>query len=92
MKTLKIWNGRSSGSKYNRHHVYVAAYSTKQAAELVSLACFGVGRKDLIPVREINVYYSKGAWGDTMNGIIAEEPCVYMCDERSPNNKPFRVI
>lgn len=92
MKTLKIWNGRTHGHIYRRHHVYVAAYSIKQAAELVSMACFGEDHKDLVSTSEINHYYSKGCWGNVMNGIIPEEPCVYMCDESYSNNKPFRVV
>jgi hypothetical protein len=91
-KQLKIWNGRSHGHKYKRHHVYVAAYSMKQAAELVSIACFGEEHPYIVSVSEIAVYYSKGVWGDRMKGIEATEPCVYLCDERIHKNKPFKVI
>ena len=91
-KTLKLFNGRCHGRKYQRHHVYVAAYSVKQAAELVSMACFGEDHKDLISVSEISNYYHKNAWGNAMNGIEAIEPCVYMHDETKIDNKPFRVI
>jgi hypothetical protein len=72
MKELKIWNGRGHGKKFDRGHIYVAAYSMKQAAELISKAC-----QAHVTVSEINVYFSKGAWGDPMNGIIPTEPCVY---------------
>lgn len=90
-KKLRLFNGRSHGSKYWRHHVYVAAYSMAEAARLVSKACYD-GPEDYISVSEIKVYYGKDAWGNKMNGIIPDEPCVYMYDETNPNNKPFRVI
>ena len=91
-RSLKIWNGRVHGRKYDRHHAYVAAYSMKQAAELLSLAFFGSGYKTLISTSEISKYYSKGAWGNKMNGIEPIEPCVYLCDERERGTKPFRVV
>lgn len=91
MARLKLFNGRSHGSKYKRHHVYVAATSMKDAARLVSMACFD-GREDIMPVSEIRIYYSKGSWGTKMQGIEANEPCVYMCDESDVSNKPFRVV
>jgi hypothetical protein len=91
-KQLKIWNGRSHGHKYKRHHVYVAAYSMRQAAELVSKACYGEDMPNLVSTSEISVYYSKGSWGNKMNGIDATEPCVYLADESNSQNKPFRVI
>lgn len=91
-RALKIWNGRVHGSKYERHHAYVAAYSLKQAAELLSMAFFGSDYKDLISTFEISKYYSKGAWGKKMDGIIPTEPCVYLNDGRVPDSKPFRVV
>lgn len=87
---LRLFNGRSHGHKYDRHHVYVAAKSMTQAAKLVSMACYG--KDDFISVYEIKEYYNKDAWGNRMNGIEPTEPCVYMCDERSGKNTPFRVI
>lgn len=89
-KQLKIWNGRGHGNIYGRGHIYVAAYSTKQAAELVSRACFGEEHPDLVSINELNVYYSKGAWGDSMNGIEATEPCVYATKEHF--GTPERII
>lgn len=92
MKKLKIWNGRSHGHIYDGHTVYIAAYSVKQAAELASMACFGPKFPNIITKNEINVYYSKNAWGNAMEGITAEEPCVYMTNDRIIDSKPFRVI
>ena len=92
-KVLKIWNGRIHGTKYTHHHVYVAAYSIKQAAQLVSMACYGSEHTDIIGASEIGNYYNKDAWGNTMVGITAKEPCVYMCKESGGgDNKPFKVI
>ena len=91
MAKLKLFNGRSHGSKYKRHHVYVAAASMKEAARLVSMACYD-GRDNIISVSEIRDYYSKNAWGIKMQGIEANEPCVYMCNESHVQNKPFRVL
>jgi len=88
-RTLKIWNVRVHGHKYQRHHAYVAAYSMKQAAEMLSMAFYGSEHKDLISINEISKYYHKGAWGNDMNGIEPVEPCVYLCDS---SGKPFRVI
>jgi len=91
-KQLKIWNGRAHGQKYKRGHVYVAAYSQKQAAELVSKACFGEEHPDLISVNEIRTYYSAGAWGNPMNGIEPTEPCVYIQEVQFSKEKPVRII
>ena len=79
-KQLKIWNGRGHGNTYGRGHIYVAAYSRKQAAELVSRACFGDEHPDLVSTNEIKNYYSD-CWGTPMNGIVATEPCVYATKE-----------
>jgi hypothetical protein len=79
MRQLKIWNGRPHG-KYSRqdgqYHIYVAAYGAKQAAELVGQAC-----EANVSVHEIQEYYSKNCWGNSMDGIVATEPCVYVSDE-----------
>jgi hypothetical protein len=91
-KQLKIWNGRGHGRKYSRGHVYVAAYTQKQAAELVSKACFGEEYPDLVSVNEIRTYYSSGSWGNPMNGIEPTEPCVYIQETSFSNEKPVRII
>lgn len=88
-RELKIWNGRGHG-EYSRGHIFVAAYSQKQAAELVSAACYD-GRKDNIRVSEIREYYSAGLWGNQMKGVTPTEPCVY-ATEQSFHDKPKRII
>lgn len=86
-KTLKIWNGRGHG-KYNNDHFYVAAYSAKQATELI-----GNAAECHINGNEINKYYSKNCWGNAMDGIIPTEPCVYIVEnEYSPDRKRIRIV
>jgi hypothetical protein len=85
-KVLKIWNGRGHG-KFQKGHIYVAAYSQKQAAELVGTAC-GLGYP--LGVSEIRNYYSFDCWGNDMQGIVPTEPCVYASEKHF--GKPFRVI
>jgi len=65
-KTLKKWNGRASGHK--RGTFYVAAYTQKQAAELISRAA-GYRDGDMrCALGEIQSYYSP-VWGNPMDGI-----------------------
>lgn len=90
MKNLRIWNGRCYGRKYPRHHAFVAAYSLKQATELLTKALFEDGWGKISPY-EIKTYYSADCWGNTMDGIEPTEPCVYLCDKGDSNNKPFKV-
>ncbi|MDD5013521.1 MAG: hypothetical protein PHW73_00280 [Atribacterota bacterium] len=85
MKTLKIWNGRGH-NKYQGYHLFVAAYSVRQAAEIVGIAC---GLMSSIGVWEINNYYCKGLWGMSMQDIIPTEPCVYA--EKIIGEKPFKI-
>lgn len=83
-KQLKKWNGRAQGNL--RGHFYVAAYSQKQAAELISKAGGSHGRVTLTEIRD---YYSPSGWGTPMNGIEPTEPCVY----HSPQHeKPKRIL
>lgn len=84
-KKLKIWNGRSHG-KYNKGHIYVAAYSQKQAAELISKSC-----NTFITANEIREYYSP-CWGNSMNGIEPTEPCVYIQERVFQKEPPIRIL
>jgi hypothetical protein len=88
-KKLKLWNGRGHG-KYDRGHISVAAYSQKQAAELVSIACFGVEHSNMVSVNEIRKYYNN-RWGDGMSNIEPSEPCVYV-EEWLNSNEPYIKI
>jgi len=88
-KELKIWNGRGHG-KFSKGHMYVAAYSQKQAAELISIACFGEKHPDRVSINEIKNYYHKGAWGNSMDGIVATEPCVYASENHF--GTPVKIV
>jgi hypothetical protein len=83
-KKLKIWNGRGAGKKYQRGHIYVAAYSQKHAAELINEAC-----NAWITPHEISKYYSP-CWGTKMDGIEPTEPCVYASEDS--HSKPIRIL
>jgi hypothetical protein len=81
-KKLKLFNGRGHG-KHTGSSFFVAAYSIKQAAELVSLAAHG--HTDMASVYEINAYYSNSGWGN----VIKETgeplgPCLYVKDHVKP--------
>jgi len=71
-KKLKIWNGRGLG-EYINEHFYVAAYTGKQAIELIN-SVIGWGMN----ANELRNYYNKGSWGNTMEGIEPTEPCLYV--------------
>lgn len=80
---LKIWNGRGH-HKYDKGHIYVAAYSQKHAAELINKAC-----DCYITVHEIKNYYSN-CWGNSMKDIVPTEPCVYASE--TLRDKPTRIL
>ena len=84
-RVLKIWNGAGHGV-LERQSVYIAAYSLKQAAELLAKVsqCTNRGFENAI-----RTYYSAGCWGKPMNGIVPTEPCVYLQD--GYGGKPVRV-
>jgi hypothetical protein len=87
-KTLKIWNGRGHGD-YDRGHFYVAAFTKKQACELLGKAAGWTSSP--IPMSELNNYYAQGAWGNTMDGIPPTEPCVYATKDFHDDN-PIKIL
>ena len=76
MKALKLFNGRDWDCRGG--HLFIAAHSVKDCAELVSAAYRKVegleNRLDckICSVSEVNNYYSKGCWGNSMEGIVPE--------------------
>jgi len=86
-KTLKIWNGRGHGD-FTNGHFYVAAYTKKQACELIGKAS---GYKSPISYSEITNYYSEGSWGNSMDGIIPTEPCIY-CTNNQTHTNPIKLV
>lgn len=69
-RKLKIWNGRGHGV-YNNYHISIAAYTQKQALEMLASVC-----KSYISPNEIRTYWCD-CWGNDMNGIEPTEPCLY---------------
>jgi hypothetical protein len=68
---LKLFNGRPYGvlpqEEWDNSHIYVAAYSSEDARRV----CVEAGLND--PGRhEIRLYWNKGAWGNSMDGIPVE--------------------
>lgn len=88
-KELKKWNGGGGGHKQGS--VYIAAYTKKQAGEL--LAKFK-GYADFCKLvegrmnREIKNYFSP-CWGNPMAGIEPTEPCLYWSKRYE---KPTRIL
>ena len=97
-RKLKLWNGRGWGRahydddgnkipqsyKYWCDHVYVCAHSVAEAIRIVNEA---VGW-DVITRNEVNVYWSHGCWGNTMDGI---EPELGVWGTQGPNQAPVRL-
>ena len=76
MKTLKIYNG--SDWRHRGGHLYIAAYSLADAVRLVNEAYRKIhGYEDRPDINCVNVnyannYWSKGCWGNSMDGITPE--------------------
>lgn len=92
MKTLKLWNG---GDWKARHgHLYVAAYSVKEACELCREAYRKVrpdAPEDYYPIttHELNVYFNKGCWGNPMDGVTPERGVWW---SKELNDPPIRLV
>jgi len=95
MKKLKLFNGRDWDCCGG--HLYVAAYSIKDAAELASAAYRKIkgleNRPDIkmTTISEINVYWHKGCWGNNMNGISPERG-VWWTEKEYGTPKPVRIL
>lgn len=87
-KELIKWNGRAQGNL--RGIFYVAAYTQKQAAELIAKACGYLASDGSRFLSEIRIYYTKGSWGNPMDGITTNEPCVY--HQTSYFTPPKRIL
>lgn len=96
LKKLKLWNGRGQGVYY-KSHLYVAAYSQKQACELIEKA---VALPEPMSLSDLRIYFDAGRWSDIMKGINVTEPSVYAAKNLWDNKyltheyteKPFRII
>ena len=81
-KKLRIWNGGLDG---RGAHVYIAAYSLREAARLLEETrkkVFNVAYElnDMLINRnsiEIRDYFSEGCWGNPMEGVTPERGVWY---------------
>lgn len=67
IKTIKLWNGRGVG---NREKLFIGAYSKADACRMLDELYPPCGKSSWY--RELTIYFSKGCWGDSMEGIIPE--------------------
>jgi hypothetical protein len=80
VKQLRYWNGRGHG-KYKDHHLNVAAYTKRQAAQLIAAAAHGEENLNTpyyvnSYTRELNIYYFE-CWGNDMKGVVVSVPSVF---------------
>ena len=61
MKKIKIFNGRWGTTG----HAYVGAHTQKHAVELLN----GIPGHGFMTIHELQIYWSKGCWGNAMAGI-----------------------
>lgn len=98
MRKLKIFNGRDWDCRGG--HLYIAAYSIQDAADLANEAYRKLNgytdRPDITPTSagEIRTYWSKGCWGNAMDGITPERGVWWVKKSYGPDasGKPERLI
>lgn len=96
MRTLRLFNGRAGSCcdwKDQRWkttprsdltaHAYIAAYSMADAVRVVKEYSEGRARTS---VHEINIYWNKNCWGNSMDGITPERGLWVLFDY--PRGKP----
>ena len=93
MKKLEIWNGRGYSCRNHDdprwkageyYHVYVGAYSRADARRVIEKYC-----GYLPPDAEIKDYFSKGCWGNTMDGVERERG---LWVEFNTGTQPIKVV
>ena len=82
MKTLKVWNG---GHYNGKIHYFVAAYSQKQAAELVTKAGYPT------TINELRTYFS-ACWATDMKDIVPELGVWTTSRISKVTTKPIKVV
>lgn len=97
MRQLKLFNGRDWKCQGGR--LYVAAYSAKDAIDLVNEAYRKLrgytDRPDIrvVSVSELRTYWSKGCWGNSMDGVTPERGVWWgKEDGRGMALKPERIL
>lgn len=85
-KKLFIANGRWQGKQGQQQHIYVCGKSKADAIRILEELS---GTK---MTYEMNIYFSQGAWGDPMDGIIPERGAWVHDDYWNwPPKAPIRV-
>lgn len=93
IRKLKLWNGRDWDC---RGHLYVCAYSQKDAVDLLNQAYRKIrgyeNRPDINPTTlcEIRKYWNSKGWGRSMDGITPERGVWWSKEARLEN--PQRII
>ena len=99
MKTLKLFNGQDWSCRGG--HLYVAAYSVKDACDITNEAYRKLkgytDRPDIkgTTLSEIKTYWSKGCWGNPMAGITPERGVWWVKKQYggpSGSNVPERIF
>lgn len=95
MRKLKIFNGRDW---HCRGSLYIAAYSLKDAVDLVNAAYRKINgyedRLDIHPttICEAQKYWHKDCWGVPMNGVTPERGVWWTKEKFGQESKPERII
>lgn len=97
-KKLKLFNGGDWSSRGG--HLYVAAYSQQDAVNLMNLAYRRMrGYPDdadqgSTTLNTLQVYWSKGCWGNRMEGITPERGVWWTENDWGPKCKepPRRLV
>lgn len=88
-KRLKLFNGRGHGQWMRHHHAYIAAKSKADAARMMAQV-FGFFSENSA-LRELNVYWHAGAWGNHMKDVNPERG-VWVIDERERPIRPQKIF
>lgn len=83
---LRLFNGRGVSAKYRNGHLFIAARSNRDAADLLGAAC---GLPNQRMTGEIKKFYAKDCWGTTMAGVVPERGVWFAAH---PNNPPTRIL
>lgn len=81
-KKIIIMNGRWGRGQ----HIYIGAYSVADAC----IICEKLSGSSRCWRSEINNYFSKGCWGNNMNGIEPQRGA-WICED-TYRSKPVRVL
>lgn len=71
-RKLKVMNGRGDYGKFDGH-LYVCAESKAEAARMLQKIGYGYNSTVNTILREINVYWHDGAWGNAMEELMPED-------------------